>query len=363
MRRPFTGANALRRALRDLERQASALQSQTTATAEPVASIGFGLPRACVVPAEPQALPGATWAKRWLEPPGDRPSLFAYPGHQAASIQEQPYIGVGYVLNMSAPSEIELAVGTVTALVQEQRNFTPLFICTSTHFVPFLRHGYAFEYLPPRDQFGGDDAAYLLWRRRRLAFIAAKWGLSSVTELGAPPTALAEAQPQLIYFPDYGDSNPYQQIMYADVQESWQVAPGAIETAIAATRRGPTIFHLHWEDAVGRDSADPAAAMATFVRDIDLLRQRGGLFVWTIHNLEPHDAPDPALSRAFAQQLLSRADLVHVHHSSNAEDIGGTVGLQTEIITVAHPGYPPSEPVARSAARRQLGWQTARRCS
>lgn len=323
--------------------------------------IGFGALRAAVdadhTKPEPRLAPRASWAPKLLALPDARPTLFAYPGHMGAVIQEQPYLAVGYILSGETEPEIEEAVETVTAVSRSRRDFTPVFITGSTCFSPFLRHGYSFEYLPPRRLFGGDDASYALWRQRRLAFIAAKWGLASTTVLGETGVGIA-AGPLLVFFPDYRAANPYQEIMYAGLETEIEVAAGTLEAALSAAGSRATIFHLHWEDAVVRQvrAIDQPAAMAAFVHMIDAFRSRGGVFAWTLHNDAPHDSPDIALSRAFADQLLARADLVHVHDALAAERVRPRLADGAELMLLPHPAYPAASTAAdRAGSRHRLG--------
>ncbi|OEO29095.1 hypothetical protein VW23_002570 [Devosia insulae DS-56] len=366
--RPPDLARILARALRDLEAQATALRSASASLAEAQAQraetrrIGFGTlrsePQADDERPQPRLAPRASWARQLLAaPPLTRPTLFAYPGHMGAAIQEQPYLAVGYILGGETEAEIEEAVETVTVVSRSRRDFTPVFITGSTHFSPFLRHGYSFEYLPPRRHFGGDDASYALWRQRRLDFIAAKWGLASMTVLGDSPAAVA-AGPLLLFFPDYRAANPYQALMYAGLETEIEVAAGTLEAALATAGGRPTIFHLHWQDAVTQQARviDQPAAMAAFVHLIDAFRARGGLFAWTVHNDDPHDSPDLELSRAFASQLLARADLVHVHDALAAERLRPMLPSDAKIVVISHPAYAAADTAPdRAGTRLRLG--------
>jgi glycosyltransferase involved in cell wall biosynthesis len=150
-------------------------------------------------------------------------------------------------------------------------------------------------------------------------------------------------------------------MMYADVHHDFEITYASSGVAAELAKRERVIFHLHWEDAVFRTVRPDCAhlVMAEFVSSIDRLRRQGGRFVWTMHNLEPHDVVDRDLSAAFAQQLMARADLIHVHSVWAGQRLRPFVPATTPIVVVEHPSYVGCYPLgaSRAEARSRLGLQ------
>jgi glycosyltransferase involved in cell wall biosynthesis len=291
-----------------------------------------------------------------------RDPLPIYPGHGSASLQIEPHARIGYIIGEEKPDRIALLVRSVYLAQRSRRNFSPLFVTASSYFLPFIQHGYVFEYVPEAltRTSAGDGSEGLL--QKRLAFIKAKWGIHEFADLrAADHHRLAEGagrKPRIVVYPDYGQANPYLKMMYADCGE-YELLHGSIQEAAELARTERVIFHLHWEDATFRDVREDCVpvVLADFVASVDRLRHRGGRFIWTVHNLEPHDVADKRLSSAFSQQLLARADCIHVHSEWMAAEIRARSGPHAPIVVVEHPSYAGCYPDATSAevARARLG--------
>jgi glycosyltransferase involved in cell wall biosynthesis len=126
---------------------------------------------------------------------------------------------------------------------------------------------------------------------------------------------------RVVFFPDYRPWNPYQDLLYGAVARRYGIEAGSIDRALAAldgdrnARR--TIFHLHWEDKVYRDIVDESAAFdaaQAFVENLDRFIARGGIFVWTVHNREPHENHHTFVHEELVRCLARMAHLLHVQN-------------------------------------------------
>lgn len=167
-----------------------------------------------------------------------------------------------------------------------------------------------------------------------------------------------------LFFPDYRGSLPYQDLLadaLAGVSGGRVTArAGSITDALEALDAGPTVFHLHWEDAVHAGAADEAAAAAridAFLAELAGFTACGGTLVWTMHNAAPHDDPYPAQSSRLRAGIAAAAALVHVHGATAAAIASGLGIPPDRILVVPTPnladGYP--DDIGDDAARRYFG--------
>jgi glycosyltransferase involved in cell wall biosynthesis len=363
----------LLRALQDLERQTHALLSaraqilrlQRDRPPAPPLRQGFGDLRAAARPATPpRAVERAKWA---MADESNLPSapLEAYPGYVAASLQAFRPATIGYIIEGNDLANIESFVQTVYAAQRLRKDFVPVFITSCARFDPYVANNSIFEYIPPAEDFMPDAVAYADWRRQRIEHLTRKWGIADFftfdSEAATRQPARSDQKPAVVVYPDYGDGNPYIGMMYAGMRDDFEITFGNPDRAIELLASRPVIFHLHWEDAVTRNLRDDAApaAMASFVVAIDQLKALGGSFVWTVHNLEPHEPGDRDLSLEFSRQLALRADRVHVHDDATAEAFRRRFDGDRDIVVIQHPSYRGSYPPKydRSLARRSLPFE------
>ena len=170
------------------------------------------------------------------------------------------------------------------------------------------------------------------------------------------------------------ESNPYQPLLYAALQEAAQddgetqyrvvyiraprgtkqvllhplmAAYHLITHAITDRRR---ILHIHWMYAFrlpGRSKAAPRAAYAssmTFLFLAKLLRYR---IVWTVHNVLPHQ-PITSNDLAVRRRLARIADAVIVHSSSTLPALAAAGIPVADATVIAHPSYIGRYPEAGS---------------
>ncbi len=127
-------------------------------------------------------------------------------------------------------------------------------------------------------------------------------------------TAVPSRPVRLTYFPDYRTTNPYQTLLYAGLEPSMVAAPGTIQQALAnqsAAQDCPThIFHLHWEHQI---LSDPDITIEGFLDDLARFRDAGGLVIWTLHNLAPHEPLPKEQMADLYKGLISTVDIVQLH--------------------------------------------------
>jgi glycosyltransferase involved in cell wall biosynthesis len=167
-----------------------------------------------------------------------------------------------------------------------------------------------------------------------------------------------------ISFWPYYKSNPYQDLLYGCAGENYEFTPLDIHGALARQSRASSdeigIFHLHWLNAIIRpaDTASKAEANAkAFLEKLDRFLQRGGLFVWTVHNVVSHDTPHMLLETKLSGQLAERAAIIHVHGRAAIDEVSTVFPINTEKVVIAEHGsyigaYPDT--VTRDDARRGL---------
>lgn len=331
---------------------------RTAGTDEAAAKIGFGPHRrmpAVVQPVFPEPPQLAKWATAGAAKPAARQALQAYPGYGNAPILLRDRVAVGIFIAKADEAKTQAIVDSAFYSQRDRQDFVPVFVTESSAFRPFVAKGYIFEYLPPVETNAADAERAIAWRKKRLDFIKAKWGISHfINDISRINSGHAlGSRPKVIVFPDYGAGNPYMDMMYSEVRKAWDVSFGTAEEAAALAAEGtPVVFHLHWEDAVYRGERRDAipARMASVITAIDRLKQNGGHFIWTVHNLQPHETSDLELHKEFMRQLVQRADILHVNSQWAADSLLDEFGQDLPVKVIDHPSYTASYPTISSRA-------------
>jgi len=356
-----------KRSLEALEMHAQALERVYAAVASQqaehgqtsdIVEIGFGpvqhQPRPCRW-AEPAMRRSANWVPEVADRLVDLEALPAYPGYANAAMLLNARVTIGVFIAEADEPAIESIVNSVFLAQRDRKDFAPVFVTESANFQPLAKRGYVFEYLPPVPEEVTDPERAASWRQERLDLIQAKWGISyfiSDVRRIADRLALGRARQRVVVFPDYGAGNPYLELMYRDLRRDWDVSFDTAAAAAIAAEHGPTVFHLHWEDAVYRGERADAIPqrMATFIAAIDRIKHLGGRFVWTVHNLQPHDPIDPTLHAEFVRQLVARADIVHANSQWVADKLCDDHGADLPVCVIDHPSYATSYPACEDRA-------------
>ncbi len=171
---------------------------------------------------------------------------------------------------------------------------------------------------------------------------------------------MADPERLWLFFPNFSESSPYQNSLAAGLtRHGYTVRPGTIEQAT-----GAAVFHLGWEQPVyvaATTEGEASALTAAFLSALEAFRASGGLFVWTMHNLAPHEERFPAVNATMQRELARRADVVHVHNRTGAAHATGLGVAAHAIVLSRHPRYSDAYPddVDDRAARRYLGLDRA----
>ncbi|MFW6314108.1 MAG: glycosyltransferase, partial [Desulfohalobiaceae bacterium] len=170
---------------------------------------------------------------------------------------------------------------------------------------------------------------------------------------------------QLRYYPDYTRGNPYQRLLYQPFPDYFQIGAGGLEDILADMQNDTSgcsfVWHLHWTNPVLRDaqSLDQARGqLHDFLKQLDVFLDRGGVLVWTVHNILPHETQYPELEQELCQALASRAHVIHVHSPLVPNLVSSTFEVPLSKMVVApHGNYINVYPVNkdRVQARQDLG--------
>jgi glycosyltransferase involved in cell wall biosynthesis len=179
-------------------------------------------------------------------------------------------------------------------------------------------------------------------------------------------TAVSERTvPEIIgYYPDYRNS-PYQEMMWSRLRNDGAIPialqddfdPGPLLESASAGK----VFHLNWTAPIlgpAQDEASQLARCRRFLEMLDAFRDAGVPTVWTVHNVLPHECPDPAAESQLRQQIADRIDLIHVMcERTIAEAAPHYVLPPSKVRVIPHPSYIDVYPnlIDPAAARYELG--------
>lgn len=148
-------------------------------------------------------------------------------------------------------------------------------------------------------------------------------GMSSSTHPTGGDVPLGEGDrraelPRIVAFPYYVD-NPYLDLLYADaVRQGVRIdKPTAVGDAIDRIREldAGDIIHLHWTTPICQpfpSALEAARRLIGFCVAVGAARRRRVRFIWTVHNLQPHELAYPRLERWLTTWILRNADDVVV---------------------------------------------------
>jgi glycosyltransferase involved in cell wall biosynthesis len=286
------------------------------------------------------------------------------PGWENLSLVDKPCKVIAYLVFGFQRAELERIVEMVSREQRRLQNFVPLFITDSLHFNLFRVRGYVVEHIPANDPLNYGPGLGIA-QRRRMQMILQKWGVGPVVQFGPRglPGELDRQDALIVYYPNYMPYNSYQTSFYRRCPAGFSAQPGTIETAINRLSDGrTTIFHLHWEDHVFRSAWPDLAAQRelcqSFLKALRYFVQGGGVFVWTIHNLQPHDKFHTDLHQQFQAELLTLAHRVHVHSKTVLEELQARSGaeVRAKVDVIAHGNYCDLKPMRRMRRNDRLAF-------
>jgi glycosyltransferase involved in cell wall biosynthesis len=163
------------------------------------------------------------------------------------------------------------------------------------------------------------------------------------------------------FAPDYRAGNPFQEMLYsAGASHGVAAIPIDLDTfiggrALSRFEHESPVFHLHWTAPIIGSSSSEAEALVRVdevLKAIDSFKARGGRFVWTVHNVLPHETRFEGMEAHLRQELAERADLVHVMCDGTRDHVAGLYWLPSDrTVTVPHSSYIGMYP---DAADRQM---------
>lgn len=168
----------------------------------------------------------------------------------------------------------------------------------------------------------------------------------------------------ITFFPTYR-SNPYLTMMAVAPLADGVSIRGAMTfdrllEAVRAAERGD-IVHAHWTTPIVQHCDTTVEALrrvSALDSEIHSMQLRGGKFVWTVHNLMPHEVRHEAEERALMQVLADRSDLIHIMSPATAELLSDTVELDpARMLQLPHPSYAGVYPDALNRAQARESFE------
>jgi O-antigen biosynthesis protein len=167
----------------------------------------------------------------------------------------------------------------------------------------------------------------------------------------------------LFFFPDYRQSNIYQNLFYSHISKDYSLYSGDIDSALQALKDGigKTIFHLHWTNYILKNAQSLTEAEKfknQFIAKLFEFLAEGGNFIWTIHNTIPHDCSYLRQEIELRNIICTAAQKIHIHSAKSLPEIQKYINLPLEKVQIIPHGnyvgvYPNN--VNRVQARQRFG--------
>lgn len=174
---------------------------------------------------------------------------------------------------------------------------------------------------------------------------------------------------KVLFAPDWREGSPYQRLLAdALATEGVEVEyPHGTHRLLPLYRLACTqrtdLFHLHWPEAYWQWGPKWYFGSRRWRYPLDVtLASLQQPFVYTAHNLWPHNEPHTLRMRALVAATLARADLIFAHSDAAKAELVREFGAEpNRCVVIPHgdlsPALPP--PVVPSQARRALGLDSA----
>ncbi len=170
----------------------------------------------------------------------------------------------------------------------------------------------------------------------------------------------------LFYYPDYTEANPYQQLLYSHLSDNG-ISNSALSLEDLLKKMtedkavGPhVVFHLHWTDPIlstAKSREEAVLLKNQYLKCLDAYLEKGGKFIWTIHNVLPHDCKYKDVEIELQRGLVKQAHIIHLISKDSIKQINKAYSLsQDKIEVLPHGNYIGVYPnqVTRIDARKRL---------
>jgi len=155
--------------------------------------------------------------------------------------------------------------------------------------------------------------------------------------------------------------NPYTSLLYEQIEKSKNLEVDEFKNKTALLNKYD-IAHVHWPEAMLIRQTNTLVAylyVIKFVFSISVSKWRGAKFVWTVHNLKPHESKFPRLRKYFSSWLTNAVDGVIVLSQSTVELLkkNHPALLEKPIAVIPHGHYKSCYPntTNRQESRSKLG--------
>lgn len=156
--------------------------------------------------------------------------------------------------------------------------------------------------------------------------------------------------------------NPYIGLLYGSLDEHDGVEVVDVDFTVYGllfSNEEPDVIHLHWLHGFYlRTKPLPIVVLTAlrFLLLVTLARYRATAFVWTGHNLWPHEVRHPRVERFVREYVIRSSDGVFVHCEKGIEQFRTTFDADTEYVKIDHGNYTShfDTITPREEARREL---------
>lgn len=124
----------------------------------------------------------------------------------------------------------------------------------------------------------------------------------------------------IYFYPDYTSGNSYQLLLYENVNAiGYPTAEDLLKNPPPCTHHD--IFHIHWLNDIMKRERDVAIHLLEWLKNfIFNFKAKGGMIIWTIHNIYSHESKNLDIERDAYQFLMNNCDRCHMHDQLVAYD-------------------------------------------
>jgi glycosyltransferase involved in cell wall biosynthesis len=136
--------------------------------------------------------------------------------------------------------------------------------------------------------------------------------------------AMQNKKPEILKFPDYSYSNPYQNLLYKSIENTFDIYKGDLDLAIERTENNKVFFHLHWLNFIlnkAENENHAAQLVDVFLLKIKKFTDKGGKLIWTIHNNLEHDQNFVEQDIRLRAGLCALSNKIHLHDIESLDEV------------------------------------------